>query len=74
MPAQAGGAFTAHVTTTLRLDLLDNGMVRNAIFDPPVATDVNTCAVPAIYRTRFAHGGSASVLIDVTVVPSSAAP
>jgi hypothetical protein len=72
MPAQAGGAnVTVQVTTTLHLDLLDDGMVNAARFDPPVATDVNTCATPSIYKTRFAHGGSASVRIDFTV-PSSA--
>jgi hypothetical protein len=72
MPAQASGAnLTVQVTTTLRLELHDDGMVKTARFDPPVAGDVNTCATPSIYKTRFAHGGSANVRIDFTV-PSSA--
>jgi hypothetical protein len=74
MPSQAGGTnITVQVHTTLRLELKDDGMVESARFDPPVATDVNTCAAPTIYKTRFAHGGSASIPIDVTV-PSSAVP
>jgi hypothetical protein len=55
---------TVLVSTTLRLDLADDGTVRAARFDPPVAPDVNACAASAIYRTRFAHGGSASIPID----------
>ena len=45
----------------LHLDLDADGNVRAARFDPPVAPDVNACAAPAIYRTRFTHGGSADV-------------
>lgn len=63
--------FTVVVSTTLRLELNDDGTVRAALFVPPVASDVNACATASIYRTRFAHAGSASVPIDVTV-PSSA--
>ena len=38
--------------------------VRTARFDPPVATDVNECAAPAIYKTRLAHAGSIAIPID----------
>jgi ferric-dicitrate binding protein FerR (iron transport regulator) len=55
---------TVLVSTVLHLDLGDDGAVRAARFDPPVAPDVNGCASPAIYRARFAHGGSVSVPID----------
>jgi hypothetical protein len=63
---------TAVVSTTLHVDLDADGNVRAALFQPPVATDVNTCSAPAIYRTRFAHGGSADVAINVTVPPAGA--
>jgi hypothetical protein len=56
--------ITVLVSTTLHLDLGDDGAVRAARFDPPVAPDVNACAAPVIYRTRFAHGGSASIQVD----------
>jgi len=62
---------TVVVTTTLHLDLDADGNVRAARFEPPVATDVNTCAAPVIYRTRFTHDGSADVPVDFKV-PSSA--
>jgi hypothetical protein len=55
---------TVLVDTTLYLGLQDDGTVRSARFEPPVAPDVNTCATPAIYRAHFAHGGSASVVLS----------
>jgi hypothetical protein len=64
---------TVSVSTTLRLALRDDGSVRSARFDPPVAPDVNACAAQSIYRTRFAHGGSAAVSIDIKE-PSTSAP
>jgi hypothetical protein len=57
---------TVVVSTTLHLDLGDDGSVRSARFDPPVAPDVNACAAAAIYRERFAHPGSATIAIDFT--------
>jgi hypothetical protein len=66
---------TVVVTTTLHLDLDADGNVRAARFAPSVATDVNTCAAPVIYRTRFTHDGTADVPIDVTVRgPGQSAP
>jgi len=59
------------VSTTLRLQLDDGGVVRAARFDPPVAADVNACAAPSIYKTRFTHGGAVAIPVDVKV-PSSA--
>jgi ferric-dicitrate binding protein FerR (iron transport regulator) len=55
---------TVVVSTTLHLDLGDDGSVRAARFDPPVAPDVNACAAAAIYRERFAHSGSVAISID----------
>ena len=57
---------TVVVNTTLHLDLADDGTVRFARFEPPVAPEVNTCSVAAIYRERFSHGGSVSVPVDFT--------
>lgn len=63
---------TVVVNTTLHLDLDADGNVHAARFEPPVAPDVNTCSAPIIYRTRFAHGGSADVAISVTVPAAGA--
>jgi hypothetical protein len=63
--------ITVSVTTTLHLGLRDDGSVRTARFEPPVAPDVNACAVQSIYKTRFTHGGAASIPIDFRE-PSSA--
>jgi ferric-dicitrate binding protein FerR (iron transport regulator) len=57
---------TLVVSTTLHLELTDDGVVRAARFDPPVAPDVNTCAAQAIYSERFAHGGAAVIAVDFT--------
>lgn len=62
---------TVEVKSNLHLELDADGNVRSAQFVPPVPADVNKCAAPSIYHTRFTHGGSADV--DVTFkVPSSA--
>jgi hypothetical protein len=57
---------TVVVSTTLHLELADDGSVRAARFEPPVAPDVNTCAAQAIYRARFTHGGAATIAVDFT--------
>jgi ferric-dicitrate binding protein FerR (iron transport regulator) len=57
---------TVVVRTELHLELADDGSVRTARFEPPVAPDVNACATPSIYRSRFAHGGSITIPIDFT--------
>ncbi|MDP9037252.1 MAG: FecR domain-containing protein [Myxococcota bacterium] len=57
---------TVLVTTTLRLELFEDGTVRSARFDPPVASDVNTCAAASIYRVRFASRTSVSIPIELT--------
>jgi hypothetical protein len=62
---------TVVVSTTLHLQVNDDGSVRAARFDPPVAPDVNACAATSIYKTRFAHGGAVAIPVDVRV-PSSA--
>jgi hypothetical protein len=54
------------VRTVLLLDLSTDGSVRSARFEPPVALDVNECATKSIYKTHFAHGGTAAIPIDFT--------
>jgi hypothetical protein len=61
---------TVSVSTTLYLALHDDGSVRSARFEPPVAPDVNACAAQSIYKTRFTHGGAATISVDIKV-PSS---
>jgi hypothetical protein len=56
---------TVVVTTTLYLQLRDDGSVRSARFDPPVAPDVNSCAAQSIYKARFAHGGDMAIRVSV---------
>jgi hypothetical protein len=55
---------TVVVSTTLHLDLADDGSVQFARFEPPVAPDVNACSVAAIYRERFGHGGTVTIPVD----------
>jgi len=62
---------TVVVNTVVYLDVDGDGSVAHARFDPPVAPDVNACASSAIYRARFAHGGSVAVPVDLRL-PSSA--
>jgi hypothetical protein len=57
---------TVVVSTTLHLELAGDGSVRTARFDPPVAPDVNSCAVASIYKPRFGHGGDIAIPIDFT--------
>ncbi len=54
------------VSTTLLVELADDGSPRAAHFTPPVAPDVNSCAAAAIYKTRFTHGGKAVIRVDFT--------
>jgi hypothetical protein len=56
---------TVVVSTTLYLELRDDGWVRSAHFDPPVAPDVNACAAQSIYKTRFTHGGDVTIPVSV---------
>lgn len=55
---------TVLVSTTLRLDLADDGTVRLARFEPPVAPDVNACSAQAIDRERFGHSGTVTIPVD----------
>jgi hypothetical protein len=55
---------TIAIRTTLRLEVGDDGNVRAARFDPPVAPDINACASSAIYRTRFVRSGPIDIAID----------
>jgi ferric-dicitrate binding protein FerR (iron transport regulator) len=60
---------TVVVETTLYLGLQDDGTVRSARFEPPVAPDINECATPAIFKARFAHGGSTNLGIVFLISP-----
>lgn len=53
------------VSTTLYLQLRDDGSVRSARFDPPVAPEVNTCAAQSIFKARFTHDGAVTIPISV---------
>jgi hypothetical protein len=56
--------MTVVVSTTLHLWVGDDGNVRSARFEPPVAPDVNACAAEGIYRTRFTKSGSVTIRVD----------
>lgn len=56
--------MTVVVSTTLHLWVGDDGNVRSARFEPPVAPDVNACAAEEIYRTRFTKTGSVKIRVD----------
>ncbi|HEX3345602.1 MAG TPA: FecR domain-containing protein [Polyangiaceae bacterium] len=62
---------TVVVSTTVHVGVGADGVVTSARFDPPVAPDVNACASGAIYKARFAHGGSVTIPVDLKL-PSSA--
>ncbi|MGA2449747.1 MAG: hypothetical protein ABTD50_13775 [Polyangiaceae bacterium] len=55
---------TVAFESTLCLQVGDDGTVRSARFDPPVAPDVNACAAPLIYSAHFDGGGAMTVPID----------
>jgi hypothetical protein len=45
------------VSSTLTVDVRDDGFARLASFDPPLAPDIQSCASRSIYSTRFASPG-----------------
>jgi ferric-dicitrate binding protein FerR (iron transport regulator) len=53
------------VSTTLHLQIDDDGSVHSARFEPPVAPEVNACAAHSIYKTHFPHGGAVTIPISV---------
>ncbi len=55
---------TVAFESTLYLQMGEDGSVRSARFEPPVAPDVNACAAPLIYSARFGGGGAVAVPID----------
>jgi hypothetical protein len=55
---------TVSVTTTLLLEVGDDGAVQTARFDPPVLPEVNECATPTIYKVRFGRPGPLGVTIE----------
>jgi hypothetical protein len=48
---------TVTVTSTLELRVGDDGFVKSARFDPPLAPEIQTCASVSIYHVRFADVG-----------------
>jgi hypothetical protein len=55
---------TVLVSTTLYVTASEDGSVQSARFDPPVSPEVNACATPSIYRSRFEHGGTIAIPVD----------
>jgi ferric-dicitrate binding protein FerR (iron transport regulator) len=55
---------TVLVHTTLYLEIGDDGSVRTARFDPPVAPEVNGCASSAIYKAHFPQRGAVAIPVD----------
>jgi hypothetical protein len=55
---------TVFVHTTLYLDIGDDGSVRSARFDPPVAPEVNDCASSAIYRSHFPRDTAVAIPVE----------
>jgi hypothetical protein len=55
---------TVFVHTTLYLDIGDDGSVRSARFDPPVAPEVNDCASAAIYKSHFPRDTAVAIPIE----------
>jgi hypothetical protein len=49
------------VSCIVHLTLEPDGTVQSAVFEPPLAPDLNECLSPTIYRLRFDHGGTAHV-------------
>ncbi|WP_394825832.1 FecR domain-containing protein [Pendulispora albinea] len=54
---------TVHVTVSSKLSLKigDDGMVRMAQFNPPLAPEAQECASRIIYKTRFPRGGDIEI-------------
>lgn len=61
-PPAAGVKLT--VSTVVEVRLADDGAVQLARFAPPLAPDTQACATAAIFRVRFAHGGTVSIPVD----------
>jgi FecR-like protein len=55
---------TVLVHTTLYLEIGDDGSVRTARFDPPVAPEVNGCASSAIYKAHFPQRGAVTIPVE----------
>jgi hypothetical protein len=49
--------LTITVSSSLTVDVQDDGFARLASFDPPLAPDIQTCASHTIYSTRFVSPG-----------------
>jgi hypothetical protein len=54
---------TITVSSTLTVDVRDDGFARLASFDPPLAPDIQACASRSIYSTRFASPGRHTISI-----------
>jgi len=54
------------VSSTLELTVGDDGFVRAARFNPPLAPEIQSCASNAIYKTRFADAGVRTIDLVLT--------
>jgi FecR protein len=54
---------TITVSSTLTVDVRDDGFARLASFDPPLAPDIQACASRSIYSMRFASAGRHTISI-----------
>ncbi len=63
----AGAPHSAEVKVTvssaLELRVGDDGYVKSARFDPPLAPEIQTCAATTIYHVRFAEPGARTIPI-----------
>lgn len=53
------------VSSTLKLKVAPSGEVQSAVFDPPLQPEIQTCAAPVIYKTKFADGDTGMVTVPV---------
>ncbi len=57
--------LTITVSSTLTVDVHDDGFARLANFDPPLAPDIQACASHTIYSTRFVSPGLHKIAIAI---------
>jgi hypothetical protein len=57
--------LTITVSSTLTIDVQEDGFAHLASFDPPLAPDIQTCASHTIYSTRFVSRGPHKIPIEL---------
>jgi hypothetical protein len=56
---------TVTVSSTLTIDVQDDGFAHLANFDPPLAPDIQACASRAIYGVRFVSAGPHKIPLEL---------